>query len=313
MNTKGFTTVYQITAKVSDLQLHPALVRVVMVPDVATALGETHHHDPARLERLEDLRADWAAWVDDIRDHGVLEPLSVIAADDDTLLVIDGRHRLAAAQQAGLTEVPCRLVEAEDMNGVIVGSVTGRRHWTKSQRAWFAVLMHPEVAGDVHGKVGGKNRPAENAGLITQPDLAARFGVSERLLRDAIELFRGLEKYPDFRERFEPSLWAGASLAGLLQGFRAVTDIAQSNGPGIPTHRHPPGNIHKAWASEAAHAARWSTLDDDKRTVLQRNYEQALADLPFDYLRWKQALVQVELLKRFHNPKKMKSENGKVK
>jgi ParB family chromosome partitioning protein len=41
-----------------------------------------------------------------IREHGILQPIIVEAADDGTLLIIAGERRFRAAERAGLTEVP---------------------------------------------------------------------------------------------------------------------------------------------------------------------------------------------------------------
>lgn len=281
---------------IEQLDHYPLLERISLVNEASASLLGTHHGDPGRKERGQELAEDWAAWVEEIRQNGVREPLRVIRrpvgeADCRPLpgyWVVDGRHRLAACAEIGKTVLPCIEISEDDAKEVIDGMVIARRHCTKSQRAWFAVILHPEVAGDVHGKIG-KNRPAVAAGLIAQPELAARFGVSERLLRDAIELYRGLEKYPQHRDRFEPSIWGGASLEHVLRGFNAID--AGTSGPSIPAPRHPPQNIRKAWASEQAASHNWRNLPSEVKSNFERDLRLYSESLAPDYFEWKMAIL----------------------
>lgn len=272
----------------------------MLIPRVSEILSETHHGDAARQQRSEELAEDWAAWVTEIRTNGILEPIRVVP-NGDGWLAVDGRHRLAAALEIGLEEVPVIEVSDEEASVIIESTVNGRRHWTKSMRAYFGVLIHPEVADQEAAAArakAGKRPPAENAGGISQADLACRFGVSERLMRDAIELYRLIEAYPEFRDRIEPSLWGGASLAGLIQGMRALTDPVGSTGPGKTIVRHHPGKLDKIWASEKAHARNWHLLDEDHRTIMRRRLETELAELPEDYLRWKFEIMSAHVPNR---------------
>lgn len=256
----------------------------MLIPKVSEILSETHHGDAARQQRSEELAEDWAAWVSEIRANGIMEPIRVVP-NGDGWLAVDGRHRLAAALEIGLEEVPVVEVSEEEAAAVIEGSVSGRRHWTKSMRAYFAVLVHPEVATE--RRHGGDRKSTRIQCALNNDDLASRFGVSPRLLDQAIELYRLIEAYPEFRDRIEPSLWGGASLAGLIQGMRALTDPVGSTGPGKTIVRHHPGKLDKIWASEKAHARNWHLLDEDHRTIMRRRLESELAELPEDYLRWK--------------------------
>lgn len=275
-------TIYQISLE--KLALHPALARVLLVPDAAVSLLENHHGDERRKEMADDMVADWGAWVDEIQANGIREPLRVIPAGEG-YLVIDGRHRHAVAKQLEFETVPCVMAKEGALPAIATGSVTGRRHWTKSQRAFFAILMHPEVAAEDRKK--GRPEKSRTECGISNDDLAGRFGVSLRLLEQAIELYRLLESYPDFKPRIEPSLWGGASLAGLLQGLRAITDPSAKSGPGQPVMRHSPAKLSKIWASEQAHASNWAHTDADSRLVLARNLETALSGMPADYVAWR--------------------------
>lgn len=286
-----------------QVEAHPLLERITLIPDAVAALGEVHHGDPKRLERHGELVEDWAAWVAEIREHGVIEPIRVVRRTDvespiPLFYAVDGRHRLAAAKESDRNSIPTILVKDEEIPGIIAGTVTGRRHWTKSQRAWFAVVMNPGVATEA--KVG---RPAKNSAaaaeflgkpsVVTAESLATRTGVSVRLIEQAIELYRGLEKHPQHRSRFEPSLWAGASLEHLVDGFKAI-DSGKS-GPGVPVERYPASNIRKAWASEQAASHNWGKLPPEVRSNYERDLRLYTENMAPDYLAWKVEIIAAVL------------------
>lgn len=297
-----------LSLPVAELAPHPALARVALVPEVAAWQAANHHGDPARKERAEEQAADWAAWVAEVAAHGIREPLRVVRVADPgegepAWLVIDGRHRLAAAEAAGLETVPCREADAAELPAVAEGSVTGRRHWTKGQRAFFAVMLHPQVADEEDAKIrqkaklkAGDSRSALNAergtkegqvadDTLSATDLAARFGVSKRLIEDAIWLYRAFASNPIARDRVEPSLWAGASLAGCRQGVAALED--GRTGPGKERPEPSGLSLLTRYRGEHALAAKtFATLTDDQRDLLTLRYRESLADAPPAYLRW---------------------------
>ena len=67
-----------------------------------------HPHNPRK--NLGDL----AELAESIKAQGVLQNLTVIQNDDDTYTVIIGHRRCAAAMIAGLTELPCAVVEMDE-------------------------------------------------------------------------------------------------------------------------------------------------------------------------------------------------------
>lgn len=280
----------------AQLAMHPVLDRVMLVPDASIALLD-QKGDKQDQDNADDLATDWSAWIEEIRENGILEPLRVVA-EGDQLLVIEGRHRLQAAQEIGMTHVPCILVEIADLLKYAEGTVRGRRHWTKSQRAYFAVLMHPEVAAE--GRNGGDRKSVRTeCGLIDgQPSafsaegLATRYGVGSRMIELAISLYRGLEKYTHHRAKYESRLWGGKGLPGLCQGLAAETHPVSPTGPGIPIERHPISKLTKIWTSERAHAANWGKAEESVRLNLAADLRNESAKLPGDYLEWKLEILE---------------------
>lgn len=67
-------------------------------------------------ESLEEL-------ADSIREHGILQPLSVRRVSGGQYELISGERRLRAAGIAGLTHVPCILVKAGDMESSLLALV----------------------------------------------------------------------------------------------------------------------------------------------------------------------------------------------
>jgi len=82
---------------------------------------------PGNIERVPVGRIRAAAWqprrhfraealaelVESVRAHGILQPLLVRAAGNDFELIA-GERRLRAAVEAGLTEVPVKVMEVDD-------------------------------------------------------------------------------------------------------------------------------------------------------------------------------------------------------
>lgn len=282
------------------LSMHPVLDRVMLVPDAVRTLRETSD-DKDNREKADDLASDWQAWIDEIRENGIMEPLRVVV-EGDRYLVVEGRHRLEAASQIGLATVPCIVVEPSDILALAEGTIRGRRHWTKSQRAWFAVLMHPEIAAE--GRSGGDRKSARTEyGLISNEDLATRYGISLGLIEVGIWVFRTLEKYSHLRVKYESRLWGGQGLPGLKQGLIAETNTAAPTGPGVPIERHPVSKLSKIWTSERAHTANWAKADDKVRALLAADLLSEAVQLPADYLEWKLEILEAAVAETRTNQK----------
>lgn len=267
-----------------QLELHPALARMMLVPAVAEALHANARSHKDRLQRANEVTADWAAWVEELRTNGIKEPLRVIKRKDAPGYWIgEGRHRFVGGIEAGITSFPVIEVGEEDLMPLAIGTVTGRRHWTKSQRAFFAVITFPQVAAE--DRKAGRPSKSHNECAISLDALAARFGVSTTLLDLAVKLYRQLDQYPAFRDRIEPGLWGGTSLQDCINGLNAL--ITGTTGPGITHPKLPTAKFTSAWQHETAAAAKWAALGEDQRTVLTADLIAAATSLPADYLDWK--------------------------
>lgn len=113
------------------------------------------HHPASTLFPLMD-GADLAALVDDVRAHGLLEPIVTYEG-----MVLDGRNRLRACELAG---VEPQIVEwsPDGMSPTewVVSMNLHRRHLTTAQRAALALDLLPRLEEEARGRqseAGGAN------------------------------------------------------------------------------------------------------------------------------------------------------------
>ena len=165
---------------------------------------------PVLTLRLNELAArivpemndeEFRGLVEDVRQHGILEPL-LVTLDGQ---IIDGRHRWRAAQEIGLVVVPVRFcppLSESDLVALVVSLAAQRRHLTPSQRAALvAMAVH---AARIKEETTDGPAPDRKA-------LAAAAGVSERTMQDALSVARE-----------DPE-----ALAPVVSGERALYDVAR--------------------------------------------------------------------------------------
>jgi ParB/RepB/Spo0J family partition protein len=112
--------------------------------------------------------AEFAELVAEIKHLGRLPKPVVVRRQGDTYLIVDGEHNWRAAQQPGLTEVPCELVEADDFEAM-------RQTYKRNQHG-----THDPVA---LGRMF--RRMMEGRGLSGRA-FAEEIGVSEGTVRNAL-------------------------------------------------------------------------------------------------------------------------------
>lgn len=122
---------------------------------------------------------------DSIRQHGILQPLSVQKAGNGCYLLVAGERRLRAAGLAGLSRVPCILVRVSDEESAILALVENLQrcdlHYIEEAAAIAKLIS-------IHG--------------LSQEEAARRLGRSQsavanklRLLRLSKECVAALRKY----------------------------------------------------------------------------------------------------------------------
>lgn len=118
--------------------------------------------NPAQPRRVFDVQA-LGELADSIRQHGILQPLSVRRRDDHWELVA-GERRLRAAKLAGLTTVPCIPTEVDDRESALLALVENlqRRdlHYFEEAAAIAAYLQSSGVTQEEAAQELGRSPSA---------------------------------------------------------------------------------------------------------------------------------------------------------
>lgn len=213
--------------RLSQISINPSLASVPMIGDVsASLLAQGSSQAKAAGQAMADEKA--ALWASLDRE-GILEPLKVHIGGSTCWVLDDGRHRFEWAKARGLEVVPVMEITPAQGLAIAEATVVGRRHWTKGQRAYLGLLLHPEVA---QAKQGGNRVETDSIGLVLDsPSLAVRLGVSADTVLQACELYRlffapGFKPgspeaitAADLKAKYEVSIWAGAGLGAVLAGI----------------------------------------------------------------------------------------------
>lgn len=224
---------------------------------------------------LPESDARFAALVEDIREHGILEPLRITTAGE----VVDGRHRLRAARQLKLDEVPCAVLHTGlDPAGIAISSLANRRHVSsKGQLAYAAYPLFARHHEELRRANRANPREASQAGTIE--DIVGKLGIGREIFKQAARLHDAFAKDAGLKDRWEPLIMAaddpiglGAALAGIA-GQQASTD------------QTPKRNSHLArWVSAWSHVARpaqaWDRWDEVQRAKAGEAVSAAIEALP---------------------------------
>jgi hypothetical protein len=167
-------------------------------------------------------RGDEEKWFqnfsDDIRDHGIEDPLKVTAANE----IVDGRHRWRVAKNLQLQTVPVRIVSDREASEYIVRMLTNRRNFTPGQMAYILAGTLDQAFSEAQKrKISGVRAPSElsSEGVPTIAQWAKTVNVTERYLRMAREIWEFFQDETPrafgegkakvtatFREYYEPKI-----------------------------------------------------------------------------------------------------------
>ena len=265
--------------RTDKLDFHPRLALVPVLEEIATQVD--HHGDPKRKERLERLAGDWSSFVADVGTNGVIEPIKVVRGHKGRYLVCDGRNRVTGARAAKVGTVPAILVKQDDVDMIVQSTVIGRRHWTKSMKAWLAVLMNPTVVDN------GVGRPEKNSDKIgiSRESLAVQFGVSADLIDQACEIHKhcyAKGKQTKVGKVIEPSIWLGASLGGIKSGLGA--EVAAGGQSGKPRKDSGLTGVISGLASIKNKTAGFSTWPAEQIALFEDRLPEILAEWDLDFI-----------------------------
>lgn len=247
---------------------HPLLGRAGLLPDLIAREKKMGAKDGdkrgAHKEKAAALDADFAPIRESVRDVGINYPLEICKAEKGSeWWIVDGRHRWMVAQELGMEAVPCVVIPAEDAAKHIMAAAT-RRRMSLGALAYLAVILNPSVASEKRGgDRTAKSKIAETA-ILLPADLAAKTGVSKRLLDDAVWLYKAFQKRADLRLKFEPGIWAGNGLDRVKSGVAAALegrDTGKSDDPEIIDRSPSAVNYRRIIYGYSELAEAWSNWD----------------------------------------------------
>jgi hypothetical protein len=158
-------------------------------PNVArqlTALQAPERAAAKALRPNNELRYDIGELTDDVRQRGVQEPL-VVQNIDGVDTVVEGNHRLAAAQAAGLDDVPILREAAPDQLAALERQVESKLNPNVNPNEIPENAVRPAaVADEIQGEKTAEIRAAEDAARAEQlrPSIEAQ-RIGERIAAPA--------------------------------------------------------------------------------------------------------------------------------
>ena len=130
--------------------------RVVFLPAKAIRPNPAQPRELFRQEELSDL-------AESIRQHGILQPLSVRRVGVQYELIA-GERRLRAAQQAGLTEIPCIIMNMDERESTLAALVENIQRqdldYIEEARAISQLLSQWGMSQEQAAKCIGKSQSA---------------------------------------------------------------------------------------------------------------------------------------------------------
>ena len=138
-----------------------------------------------------------AQMVSSIREHGVLEPLTVRKKDSKKFEILAGETRWLAAKEVGETELPCRLVEADDSRARMIFATTNlvRRDLTIRDRinGWWLLYNSLKDSGKLQAFRANANDPEFSDIIVSEGSGNIAFRQIQRYVKchDLIEEWIG--------------------------------------------------------------------------------------------------------------------------
>ena len=183
----------------------PEAIRVRHEPHIAAI--EIARVAPNPLQpRKEFLPGQLAELTESIREHGIIQPITVRKAAGEKFELISGERRIRAAIEAGLTFIPAYIIEVESDRKMLELAIV-----ENVQR----VELNPIEEAEAY------DRLIVDCGL-TQEEVAARISKDRTTVANAIRLL----KLP---ERIKDSLRAGELGVGHAKAILGISDAARQN------------------------------------------------------------------------------------
>ena len=203
-----------------------------------------------------------------ITSEGIREPLKCVPKGEK-LLVLDGIHRLAIAEELKIPELPFVQVAGEDAISVVCSALV-RAEWTKSALAY---RMWPLFAVCACKRGGDRKSKGNDFPLISAAEIAQKLGVSEKLVDQAKRLHSFFAKNSTAREQQEYDI-----LTGKLPLHKAGPNAEHKNGK----ETSPIRTIETSLARLPKSFGQWDQISECDKERAKNKLATALHQLPRD-------------------------------
>ncbi|MEI6035852.1 MAG: ParB/RepB/Spo0J family partition protein [Verrucomicrobiae bacterium] len=262
----------QKTTEPEPLADRPAIVQTI---DIAW------HPLVAKLPLKDPKHPTMIALRDDIEARGIDTPLVVCqdALEPGGFLLLDGRHRLRAAMDAGLMLVPVQVVPEAEASERILASIVHRNHFTKGQLAFLCVDVIEE---QIAGRGGDRKSKTAKRSLIGREEICARYGIGRTLLDSARQVRDIFAADPDFAEKMQPKIFADiddkpVSLGQVIAGYHGKEATE-----GLPLDRlkNVVPRCYVAMGTWEHAFNHWDKIPPNKQGEIRQAWGRILATLP---------------------------------
>jgi hypothetical protein len=261
----------------------------------------------------DDDSAEMQALVADIAERGIDEPLFVVQPSEHIIqyLLADGRHRLRAAQLAGLLTVPVIFREESEVADIILGTLIHRRHCLS--KGILAYVSYPAVAEKLKACTHGGARPGSGKPrkisspddpdlksyrdgegekgskapkIVTMDSIATSLGISAELLGFAKAIYVEFQRTPSLRAVWEPKILSGQ--VGINRVMPGIIGAEETKGKprGLTDYlgQTPEGKIKglmpRSLTTLRNGFATWEEIDGEARYEFAREFIALLDELP---------------------------------
>jgi len=174
-------------------------------------------------------KAEFAAFSADVAKRGILQPLEITSAG----VVLDGRHRLRAACEHGITSLPVRVVAPADPVEHMLRAALQRRHLSASQKA--ALALELDICQQQRSQADRRRRAnlKQHIEVATLPPRGARTrelaanvaGCSARTMQDVITVH---DADPDLYERIKTGELPAHTARRQVERTRRYAQVGES-------------------------------------------------------------------------------------
>lgn len=232
------------------------------------------------LQRMPMMaREDLEALTEDIRQHGIRDALHAVPDTDGSPLVVDGRHRLRAAQDAGLEKVPVIMAEQDEAAAIIISQIVHRRHYPT--KGALAYVVYPVLHRMTHRKRGNpslQNSNADSIGICSVSTICVQIGIGKDLWEQAGKVHRIFADDNDYREKMEPRILRdGVGLGAVIAGHH-MPGLAQKGVEGRKDHA---GIVAARFADmDGIFASRWEKMREADRGAVAKMVGNTVSGWP---------------------------------